>query len=198
MFRRILILAFVISCSLAFAQLDSNTVTVTASSSATLSPDQIVFSIEVNAPLNSTLDDVTSALAGSGITIANFTNVYFNVTTGTVSVPLNTLTWYFTVPVPFSQMTAEVAALTALQNTIAQRNNGMSLQFVVQGTQVSTQLQQSQTCSIPSLAAAAATQAQALATAAGFRLGNIVKMSSVTSPPPLCTLTVEYQLLGVS
>ncbi|MGA2598472.1 MAG: hypothetical protein ABSH09_15960 [Bryobacteraceae bacterium] len=78
--KRVLIFAFVISSSLAFGQLDSNTVTVTASSSATLSPDQIVFNVGVSAPLNDTPDDVTSALAGSGITIAEFSqvNLYYS------------------------------------------------------------------------------------------------------------------------
>jgi uncharacterized protein YggE len=196
MLRPFLVFGFLISSSLAFAQLDSNTVTVTASSNSTLSPDQIVFSVGVNAPADKTLDDVTSALAGSGITIANFTGVY--VYSSLLSIPANTLTWYFTIPVAFSQMEAEVAALTALQNTIAQLNNGMSLQFTVQGTQVSMQLQQSQTCSVASLIATATSQAQSLATAAGFRLGNIVKMSSLTSSSPVCTMTVEFQLLGVS
>jgi len=196
MSRRLLIFAFVISSSLAFGQLDSNTITVTASSSVTLSPDQIVFSVGINAAVDKTLDDVTSALAGSGITIANFTGVY--VYSSLVSIPANTLTWYFTVPVAFSQMQTEVAALTALQNTIAQLNNGMSLQFTAQGTQVSTQLQQSQTCSVPTLIATATSQAQSLAAAAGLRLGNIVKMSSLTSSTPVCTMTVEFQLLGVS
>ena len=139
---------------------------------------------------------MTSALAGSGITIANFNGLY--VYSSLLSIPANTLTWFFTVPVAFSQMQTEVAALTSLQNLIAKMNDGLSLQFTVQGTQVSTQLQQSQTCSVQSLIATAATQAQALATAAGFRLGNIVKMSSLTSSTPVCTMTVEFQLLGVS
>ncbi len=194
--RRFLTFAFVISSSLAFGQLDSNTVTVTASSSVTLSPDQIVFSVGITAPLNDTLDDVTSAFAGSGITIAEFSDVYLNYSNP--NIPASILTWDFTVPVPLSQMQTEVSALTALQNAIAQLNNGMSLQFTAQETQVSTQLQQSQTCSVPTLIATATSQAQSLAAAAGLRLGNIVKMSSLTSSTPVCTMTVEFQLLGVS
>ncbi len=201
MFRRGLVFAFVMSYSLLFGQLDPNTVTVTATSSATLSPDQVVFNVAVSAGTDKTLDDVTSALAGSGITIAEFSGVYvysWAASTGRTSVPANTLTWYFNVPVAFSQMQAEVVALTALQNTIQQMNNGMSLQFTVQGTQVSTQLQQSQTCSVPALLASATSQAQTLATAAGFNLGYIVSMSSVTTPSSVCTMTVEFQLLRVS
>lgn len=196
MLRGFLLFAFVISPSLAFGQLDSNSVTVTASSSASLSPDQIVFTVVVSAPVDKTLDDVTSALAGSGITTANFTGV--SVYSSQPSIPAYILTWEFNVPVAFSQMQTEVAALTALQKTIAQMNNGMSLQFTAQGTQVSTQLQQSQTCSVPALIATATSQAQALAAAADFSVGNIVKMSSVTSSSPVCTMTVEFQLLGVS
>ncbi len=45
MLKRTLILSFLMSASLAFGQGDSNTVTVTASQSVNLQPDQVVFGV---------------------------------------------------------------------------------------------------------------------------------------------------------
>ncbi len=71
MIRRLLLFVF-IPASLAFAQLDSNSVIVTTTSnSSTLQPDQVLFIVNVNAPLTSSLNNVLAALAGSGITQAN-------------------------------------------------------------------------------------------------------------------------------
>src|SRR5437879_1708715 len=74
MFKRTLIIAFVM-CTLAFAQLDSNSVTVTASRNVNLQPDQTVFSVRVDSGLNTSLDDILIALQGSGIGIGNFSGV---------------------------------------------------------------------------------------------------------------------------
>src|SRR5690349_6776667 len=56
-------------------QLDSNTVTVTASRNRSLQPDSAVFGVLVETGFDPGLDDVAAALAGSGITAANFTDV---------------------------------------------------------------------------------------------------------------------------
>jgi hypothetical protein len=205
MFRRAFAFAFVLSCSLAFAQLDSNTITVTASKNVTETPDQIVFSVQVSAPPDQTLDDVAAAIAGSGITLSDFsglsTNSGYSVGTGIFPVtgaPLNALTWQFSVAVPFSQMKAEVTALTTLQKTIVQKNNGIAVAFSIQGTEVSTQLQQSQVCTVADLVAGSSTLAQSIAAAAGFNLGGIVSMSGYSPAAPQCTLTVKFQLLRMS
>ena len=66
MTRRALIFAYLLSGSLVFGQLDSNSITVTASRSVTFQPDQIVFSVDVSSPLDTSLDDVIAALASSG------------------------------------------------------------------------------------------------------------------------------------
>ena len=68
-------LGFLSVAPLLLGQLDSNSVTVTASNSATLQPDQAVFSIVVTSGLNASLDDVVAALQGSGITSANFAGI---------------------------------------------------------------------------------------------------------------------------
>lgn len=210
MTKRALVFTFVMSASLAFGQLDSNTITVTASRSATLQPDQVVISVDVTSDLNTTLDDVVAALAGSGITIANFSGVnnnnYFYVNPFSPTPSMQpTIDWSFTLPVSLSKMKDTLAMLTALQKTIAQKNSALTLSFAVQGTQVSPQLQQSQVCSVSDLLSDARAQAQKLASAANLFLGSVLAMSSMTSSnvasvgpyftstfAPGCSLTVEF------
>jgi uncharacterized protein YggE len=160
--------------SVLFGQLDSNSITVTASRSVYLQPDQVVFSISVSAPTNATLDDIVAALQGSGITAANLSG-------SSIGPPLTQTLWYFMLPTPLSNIKNTVTSLTMLQQTISQKNNGLSLNFGVQGTVVSAQLQQSQQCVIPDLVSDARTQAQKLVVAAGLTLGPIL---AIAQGPP--------------
>ncbi|HUJ50759.1 MAG TPA: hypothetical protein VLW25_11190 [Bryobacteraceae bacterium] len=168
---------FVWIAPLLLGQLDTNSVTVTASNSATLQPDQVVFSVEVDSGLNATLDDVVAALQGSGITAANFTGIN-NGLLPTTLVPQTTIAWLFSLSAPLAKIKDTVSQLTNLQQSIAKQNNGLKMSFSVQGTQVSQQLQQSQPCVLSDLLANARTQAQNLASAAGFGLDVIQAMSS--------------------
>jgi hypothetical protein len=185
MLKRTLIFGFVMTASLAFGQLESNSVTVTASQSLNLQPDQVLFGVYVTASINSSLEDVLAALKGSGITIANLSGVGnappIGVVTGNYPAP--PIQWSFALAVPFAQMKATVTALTSLQQSIMQANNGFTLSFSVQGTQVSASVLQSQVCSITGLIADATAQAQKLASAAGLNLGSILAMSSGISSP---------------
>ncbi len=210
-------------CSLAFGQIGSNSITVSASNNASLQPDQAVFGITVQSGVNSGLDDVLAALQGSGITIANFSGV---TTLGqfVISNPFPTgspltLAWTFSLPVPLTNTKTTVASLTTLEQNIAKQNNGLTLSFSIVGTQVSQQLAQSQTCSLTSLIATATTEAQSLASAANLTVGRILALSSSTSTgvsnngaiygvfgsvsfstvsatPPPCAITVRFALTG--
>jgi hypothetical protein len=188
MLKRTLILCFVMSASLLFGQLDSNSVTVTASRGTSVQPDQVLFAVYVTTGLGASLDDVLAALKGSGITSANFSGVSnaagsaLCLVTGTPA-PAPTVQWAFGLPVPFSKMKDTVTTLTSLQQSITQANSGFTLSFVVQGAQVSPALQQSQTCNISDLISDANAQAQKLANATGLTLGAILAMSTVTSSP---------------
>jgi uncharacterized protein YggE len=165
---------------LLFGQLDSNSITVSASRNASLQPDQAVFSVSVQSGLSASLDDVVAALQGSGLTAANLSGVnslQLALNVGTMS----GLTWVFSLPVPLANTKATVASLTTLQQNIAKLANGFTLSFSIVGTQVSQQLAQSQTCSLTGLVADATTQAQNLAAAGGMTLGAIVAMSSSTA-----------------
>ena len=212
----------IVFTSLAFGQLDSNSVTVTASRGASVQADQAVFGVFVDSGLNTSLDDVLAALQGSGITVANFSGVSENAAILLFSgqpnpAPPPMLEWVFGLSVPLSKLKDTFASLTALQMNIAKKNNGLSLTFRVQGTQVSPQLLQQQTCSLPDLIADARAQAEKLATAAGLHVGSVLAMSSFTSAtvpssvvpvisgigffsaapvaPPVCSATVKFALL---
>ena len=201
---------------MAFAQLDSNSITVSASNNVTLQPDQALFSVTVTSPLTTGLDDVLTALAGSGITAANFSGVATqDLYLSSSQMPRLVLEWLFSVTAPLTNTQATVASLTTLQQNIAKANNGLALSFSIAGTQVSQQLAQSQTCSLSSLITSATTQAQALAAAAGLQLGAILALSSCTSSalsssqivasgpyvstvlngtPPPCAVTVKFNV----
>ncbi len=173
-------------CSAAFAQLDSNSITVSASANATLQPDQVVFAVTVQSGLNTGLDDVLTALQGSGITAANFSGLNAQgqtiATLGTVQLmPAPTLSWSFTLPAPLANIKATIASLTTVEQNITKLKNGLMMSFSIIGTQVSQQLAQSQTCSLSGLITAATTQAQSLAAVSGFTLGAILALSSSTS-----------------
>lgn len=214
--RRIAPILLFVCCSLAFAQLDSNSITVSASNNATLQPDQAVFSVSVTSPLTTGLDDVLTALAGSGITVANFSGVTTqDLYPGGSLTPTPVLVWLFSVTSPLTNTRATVASLTTVQQNIVKANNGLTLSFSIVGTEVSLQLAQSQTCSLSGLITSATTQAQALAAAAGLQLGAILALSSSTSnvvsssqliasgpyvatvlnsTPPPCTVTVRFNV----
>ena len=190
------------SCSLAFGQLGANSITVSASNNASLQPDEATFSVSVQSGLTTGLDDVLTALQGSGITAANLSGVntaqqYVNGSPSTLA-----LQWTFSLPVPLTNTKTTIASLTMLEQNIGAQNSGLTLSFTIIGTQVSQQLAQSQTCSLSNLIASATTQAQGIATAAGVTLGRINAISSSTSnvvanpyaSTPPCTITVTFSV----
>jgi len=128
---------------------------------------------------------------------------------GTQSQTTLNLDWTFVLTAPLANFKTTIAQLTALQQIVAQKKNGMSLSFSVGGTQLSPQALQGQTCSTADLLADARTQAQKMAVAAGGGLGSVLAMSgaSLTQPAggalfsspvfvPVCALTVKFALTG--
>ncbi len=191
---RYLHLPFLFSAALAFAQLDSNSVTVTSSRNANLQPDEAVFGVYVDSPTSTTLDDVLAALAGSGITMTNFIGVSTVQNPGGTEPPPPGLEWVFAVTAPIAKTKDTIATLTSLQARVTQAKSGLVLSFAVQGTQVSPKLQQSQPCTLSDLIADARAQAQKLADAAGMPLGPILAASSAT----LSTSTAGIVAPGIS
>ncbi len=208
--RKVLFVALAFAVIPAFAQLESHTLTITATRQITLEPDQVVLILTVNAPATTMVDQVVAALAGLGITSADLSGLNNN------AAPQ--LQWNFTLAVPLSSLTAKIGSLTTLQQSITQNNSGITLTFSVNGTQVSQQLQPSQSCSTSDLIPDATAQAQKLASAAGMTIGPVLGLSDVSlsqpsavtvltldpasrldflsgpAPAVTCSLTVEFQL----
>jgi len=183
---------FLTSASLVFGQLDSDTVTIQASRSVNLPPDQIVFSVSVSAGPNTSLDQIVAALSNSGITTANFVGV----TGGTDN--QSPIQWLFTLAAPVTKIKATIASLTALQQSIANNNSGITLSFQVQGTRFSPESIQSQTCAAKDLVSDAQTQAQNVAAAAGLYVGPIVAISDGSSAMPTFTARAGDFFVGNS
>jgi len=198
-----------VACASAFGQLQTDTITITATRQVSLLPDQIVFNVQVVAPESAGLDDVVAQVAGVGISAANLT--------GVSSYGNDGFAWNFTLAVPISQASATTASLVQLAQQSKQ-----AVTFYVQGTQVSQALQQSQPCSQTSLISDAQSHAQSLAAAAGFTVGPVLAVSDgslapavpqavagqlfavllgtpsffVAPPQPItCTAVVKFQLL---
>ena len=197
-----LILALVLSLSAAFGQLDSNSITVTASrGNSPGPPDQALFGVVVTSAVDTSLDDVIVLLQGTGISAANLQTLNeYSMSNGSSGQTTETLNWQFSFTAPLTKNKDTIAMLTNLQATIAKKNSGLTMSFSIQGTQSSVQ---PQTCSLSDLLTDARTQAQKLADGAGVSVGNIMAMSSSTSAiltNPLsgaspCILTVKFALL---
>jgi hypothetical protein len=178
MMHRVGIAALVLA-SVMFGQPDLNSITVTASRTIYVQPDQVVFEVDINSGPDASLDDIIAALAGSGITASNLSSVYVPpfALEGRAGIgPGPQLDWTFRLPAPLSKLTDTITSLTTLQKLVAQKNAGLSMTFGVQGTQTSPQQ-----CSTPDLISDARAQAQQLANAAGVTVGPIIGVSDLSA-----------------
>jgi len=209
---------------LAFAQLDDNTITVSASRPTAVQPDQAVIGITVDTGTDVTLDDVLGTLKDVGVTAANLT--YVDQLQGVLSpVGNNPLEWQFTLPTPLANLNGTLATLLKIQQNTASGRAPSPVSYSVQGTQVSPAAQAANSCPYPALLSDAQKQAQALAQVAGGTLGAIVAISdqplggdtipaervgdfavlsfstlafvapASPSPSPTCSLTVQFKLV---
>src|SRR5215472_9053691 len=105
-FRRVVVFLLIQTAPL-LAQLANNTVTVTASQSSAVQPDEAVFSVTVGSGVGKSLDDVVAAVSGLGITAANLVQISSPLPANSSSVPLPinipapSLGWTFQLVVPF-------------------------------------------------------------------------------------------------
>jgi hypothetical protein len=159
-----------LTCGLAFAQLETNTLTITASRNVSVVPDQVLYGVSLTTDLSATLDDAIAQLAGTGITAANFTYV---TSSGDSA---KSVDWAFELVVPFSKMKDTVAALSGLRTKLGVRNTSRALTFSAVTERTSSDAQ-SQGCPLTSLVNDARREAERIAAAAGVRLGGIVGLS---------------------
>ena len=174
-----------------FGQLDDNTLTITASRTIDLQPDQVMVGVYVNAPVDNMVDDILSGLQGSGLTAANLLNVSTSVYKGAPSTD-----WAFALPVPFSKLKATLVLLMELQQKLSgPRGDGkasMDVSFSVQGSQVSPELQASQPCPWTTLVGDARAQAQKLAAVAGVTVGPVIAISDGNGVSPNSVVLSQF------
>ena len=179
------LLYFSTASALLFGQLDSNSVTVTATRNSDIQPDQAIIELSVLSPLNATLDSVVAVLQGFSVSAADFNAVGIFPNSFQPPQPGQTvqqmLQWGFGIGIPVSKLKDTIATLTALEQSIAKKNNGFTLSFSVQGLRFSPQLQQAQVCKTSELIADARAQAQKFADASGLTVGPILALSGATS-----------------
>jgi hypothetical protein len=155
-------------------------ITITATRTNAIQPDQVLIGLTVQSPTTAGLDDITGALSGVGISGANFTGVYtFQSQTGLQA--QTGLVWSFTLAAPLAKLSATLTQLVSAQQTISGNNSGLTLTFYVESLQLSSQLQQSQPCSQAALLADAQAQAKAVASAASVSAGAILSMGEGVS-----------------
>jgi len=197
--------------------LDSDTLTIAASRTLNVQPDQVLVGVTVNTPVTASLQDVINELQGSGITAANLVNAY--------GYEEGETQWAFTLAIPFAKMGDTLTSLARIQQKVGGSPGQPDLTFSVQGPQASADSQTAQSCSFPALVADAQSQAQKLASAAGITLGPVVSLSEGSplqsvgflsgvisfgstgnflpnpwfapqpTPAQPCTLTVQFKLL---
>ena len=162
-----------------FGQLDSNSITIRASRTLDLQRDHLQLYVTVAAAQTAGLEDILSALQGSGVAATDLASVSSfspNPYSGTGVPPGGPmLQWVFSWPVPFAKLGATLETLKTIEQTIMKA--GWSLTYGSNGIGASPQSLASQQCSIPDLLSDARAQAAMLANAAGLTAGAIVALS---------------------
>jgi uncharacterized protein YggE len=194
-----------------FGQPGPNSIAITATRTNAIQPDQVLIGLNVQSPTTAGLDDITGALTAAGIPGTNFTQVYTTTiypTSGGPPMTQAALVWSFTLTATLAKLSATLTQILSAQQVISGNNSGLTLNFYLQGMQVSPQLQQSQPCPQAALLADAQARAKSVAAAAGVSAGSILSMSEAsfgtvalqvvpgfTTPQPTCSLTVQFQLM---
>lgn len=157
-----------------------NTITITASRTANLPPDQVLIGIGVTSGTTSGLDDINAALAGAGIAGANLASVYTQTLYDRLGRSQPVLQWSFTLTAPLAKLPSTLARLGTAQQTVSDQNPALSFSFDIQGLQASPQSQP--VCQQGGLIADARSLAQTVAAAAGVSVGAILNMSDQAAP----------------
>jgi hypothetical protein len=163
--------------SAALAQLDDNTVTVTARRASMQPSDQVLIYVYVDSPPDSILDDVLAILQGSGVSASSFQNVSTSYQTVGSPGERPPLTWSFQESVAYPKLNTELSALVRIQKNSSSQKTGFDVSFSLQSAQVSADLKNPQSCPMPTLVSDAQAQAERVAAAVGMRVGAIVAIS---------------------
>ncbi len=144
-----------LGAAFAWGQLESNTISVTASRSYNLQPDEVVFRLVVQSDTAPALDGLRGLQFESGAP---------------------GLPWVYTVAVPLTDTANTIRQLNALSKTL-------NLNYSAQETRASPQALAARNCLDSDLIADARVQAQKMAAAAQLTLGPIGALSKAPSLP---------------
>ena len=121
--------------SIAYGQLDSNSVTVTASRTLSFPVDQLAYRVSACGPLTSTLDEAVAQVRSLGLTAADFLTV--GTSSGIGSSQATALCWGFNLVFPLAKSKATLDALGAAVSAATKNNAGWELSYYSNGAQSS-------------------------------------------------------------
>jgi hypothetical protein len=157
----------------------ADTIAISAARTVNVPPDQVQLSITLQSDVGASLDQVVSALNGTGIAAADLSGVSSPASsTGPGS---SYLRWSFQLAVSISKLNTVAGTLAQIQQTLPKQNAGWDLSYFIGSSQVSAALQATQVCPYPALVGDAQAQAQKLAAAAGRTLGSILTVTDSSS-----------------
>jgi Protein of unknown function (DUF541) len=169
-------LLFAASAAFSFAQLDDNTLTVTAGKFTSLTPDQASVMVTVAMERSAGLDDALAILKDSGFAASNLLNVISYLAPEDSDGSPSVDQWSFVAYIPLEKLKTVLTALSQAQAVLVKQNSGRGLYFS-SSSGVSDQAFASQPCSLDALIADAKDQARLLASAGGVSVGGILSIS---------------------
>jgi hypothetical protein len=170
----------------AFAQLDNDTITITALQATPAQTDQVSVSICLVAEIGTGLSEVLAPLQSLGISERNL--VAAGSSPGSYC-PYREASekvyvwWQFAYSAPLKTIQQTFAALARTKASLGPR---LSL-----GYGVGTDWSQTQECAVPTLLSQARRQAENIAAAAGLRVGAVVALSDGTVDPSYAGLGAQ-------
>jgi hypothetical protein len=163
------------SAAAAFGQLDTKTITITASSTPSAKTSNATVQVNVMLSQASTLQDAVNVVQGAGFTADNFTDVssygYANFLLGIEATAAPTVDWTLSRTLSATEVPSVLAALEAA--TKKQPSGTLSYS-------VSNAAAPPPDCPYTGLVGAAQSQARKVADAAGVKLGGIVSIEQGT------------------
>ena len=161
----------------AFGQLDTNTLTIAASSTASAQTSNATVQVDVLLPQASTFQDAVNIVQGAGFTADDFTYVSsygYGSSVGIEAAAAPTVDWTLSRTVRATEVPSVLAALDAASKK--QPSGTVSYS-------VSNAAAPAPDCAYTALIGAAQSQARKVADAAGVKLGGIVSIEQGTQTP---------------
>jgi hypothetical protein len=176
--RRLLLA--ILFAAVAFAQTEPNVITVNASRTVSVPFDQVNVAVDVLADQTAALEDVIAALQPAKISPSNLVSAgppdFYGFYNSDGSRPAGTV-WSFSSSASLADLPGYLSSLAALQTTLSKAPVVVGLNFRVTNLATSPQATAGNPCPYPALFNDASQQAQKMASAAGLKLGPVVRLS---------------------